>query len=604
MQQKPTRIDMQATPAETTPTPATAASPLGLDAWIHEQLARINHGLSPFTLSLSAMDWAMHMAASPERRWALTQEALQLTQQWLMAQAQSAGHASTAAVSDHRFSDPAWQQWPYSAWRDAFLAANQWWQSAAQVEGMRAHHQDWAAFMARQWLDMFSPANFAATNPQAAQRASETLGMSTWLGQQQAWQDWLRELTPAPTEANPQDLAPLPYVVGQDVAATPGEVVFRNDLFELIQYTPTTEQVREEPVLIVPSTIMKYYILDLSPHNAMVRYLVAQGFTVFIMSWRNPTSADRDLGMDDYLIRGVMTAMAQTQAQAECDAIHTMGYCLGGTFLAIVAALLQGGRRGSHADWPQQLPSLCSVTLLAAQTDFAEPGELGLFIDEDQLRSLREDMAQTGYLSGRQMGGTFQFLNARDLVWSRHVQRHLLGQDSAGNDMMSWNMDTTRLPARMHNEYLKDLFLDNALSQGRYQVDGLPVALSDISAPMLVVGTEKDHVSPWRSVFKITLTAPEDTTFLLAAGGHNAGIVSEPGHPRRHYRVGCKANSPHWLSPEQWMACAARHEGSWWTAWADWLHERSGVWRAPRHIAPEHSITPAPGDYVMVRYAD
>lgn len=573
-----------------------------LDQWVHHQLAQLNNGLSPFTLALSALDWSMHLSTSPGRQWILAQQAQQRYVQWLEAQASAT--PTPPDTTDHRFSDPAWKEWPYRAWRDAFLHTSAWWQEAARVEGVSRHHQDWVSFMARQYLDMWSPANATLTNPEAIRRASDTWGLSTYLGLHQAMIDWLQDHNPPPTQANPQDLAPLPFTVGKDVAITPGEVVFRNDLFELIQYRASTDQVRTEPLLIVPSTIMKYYILDLSPHNSMVRYLVDQGFTVFIMSWRNPTAQDRDLDMDDYLIRGVMTAISQCALASQATRVHTMGYCLGGTFLSIVAALLDAGKRGARKDWPSNVPELASVTLLAAQTDFAQPGELGLFIDEDQLRSLRETMDQSGYLSGRQMGGTFQFLNARDLVWSRHVQRHLLGQDSVGNDMMSWNADTTRLPARMHNTYLTQLFLDNALSQGRYRVDNLPVALSDMRAPLMVVGTENDHVSPWRSVFKTTLQSPPDTSFLLTSGGHNAGVVSEPGHRNRHYRLGCTLDSGRtWLDPEQWMDCAQRHEGSWWAAWGEWLHAHSSdTWQDPAPI--RQPICPAPGEYVLLRYAD
>ena len=590
-----------------TPTPnSNPFDPHAWDDWIHAHLARMNMGLSPFTLGLSAMDWAMHLATSPGRQWTLAQQAQQKWLTWLQAQMPSGTAADSAhPVTDHRFSDPAWAQWPYRAIRDAFLSTSDWWQEASHIDGMTHHHQQWVSFMARQWLDALSPSNLALTNPQVSQQAQKSLGMSWLNSQQKAWDDWVQQVTPPSTQANPGELAPLPYAVGKDVAVTPGEVVFRNDLFELIQYKPTTEQVRGEPLLIVPSTIMKYYILDLSPHNSMVRYMVEQGFTVYIMSWRNPTGEDRHLGMDDYLLRGVMRAISEAQNQSQAQRVHTMGYCLGGTFLAIVAALIGAGHHGSSTDWPATSPTLASVTLLAAQTDFAEPGELGLFIDEDQLRSLREAMDETGYLSGRQMGGTFQFLNSRDLVWSRHVQRHLLGQDSVGNDMMSWNIDTTRLPKRMHNEYLNELFLANALSQGRYRVDGMPVALSDISVPIMVVGTENDHVSPWRSVFKLTLSTHEDTSFMLASGGHNAGVVSEPGHPHRHFRFGCKARQAGWISPDQWMACAERHEGSWWPTWAQWLHQHSTeAWQAARKVSTRHRLGHAPGEYVMTRYAD
>ena len=251
------------------------------------------------------------------------------------------------------------------------------------------------------------------------------------------------------------------------------------------------------------------------------------------------------------------------------------------------------------------MPELASVTLLAAQTDFSEPGELGLFIDEDQLRTLREAMARTGYLSGRQMAGTFQFLNSRDLVWSRHVNRHWLGQDEVGNDMMSWNADTTRLPERMHNEYLQQLFLDNALRNGHYKVAGQAVALENINAPLMVVGTEKDHVSPWRSVFKILLDTQVDTDFILASGGHNAGIVSEPGHPHRHHRVGRQAAGQPWVDPDTWLASTSPASGSWWNAWSAWLHGRSSPrWVPARRSAKGQSLAPAPGEYVQVRYAD
>ncbi|KAB2896605.1 MAG: poly-beta-hydroxybutyrate polymerase-like protein, partial [Burkholderiaceae bacterium] len=250
------------------------------------------------------------------------------------------------------------------------------------------------------------------------------------------------------------------------------------------------------------------------------------------------------------------------------------------------------------------LPELATVTLLAAQTDFSEPGELGVFIDDDQLKTLRESMARTGYLSGQQMAGSFQFLNSRDLVWSRATRRYLLGQDEVGNDMMSWNADTTRLPARMHSEYLSSLFLNNALASGQYRVDGEGVALRDIQAPMLVVGTVRDHVSPWRSVYKIHLLTDAPITFVLAAGGHNAGIVSEPGHPRRSYQIASSAPDDEWRDPDAWQAGAPVLEGSWWTAMHEWLRERSGKPVAARPIDPATALCDAPGQYVMTRYAD
>jgi polyhydroxyalkanoate synthase subunit PhaC len=251
-----------------------------------------------------------------------------------------------------------------------------------------------------------------------------------------------------------------------------------------------------------------------------------------------------------------------------------------------------------------RLPELVTITLLAAQTDFSEPGALGVFIDEDQLNNLRESMARTGYLSGRQMADSLQFLNSRDLVWTRQTRRYLLGQDEVGSDMMSWNADLTRLPERMHSEYLSSLFLNNALAAGHYRVGGVGVALVDIKVPILVVGTVRDHVSPWRSVFKIHLLTDTHTTFILAAGGHNAGIVSEPGHAHRSYQMESTEKGHRWTDPDDWVEKAPLRDGSWWESMHAWLHERSGTPIAPPVIDAGHVLCDAPGEYVKVRYAD
>ncbi|MDD2544988.1 MAG: alpha/beta fold hydrolase [Burkholderiaceae bacterium] len=589
-----------------------------LDDQVHAGLADLAMGLSPISLALAQADWAMHLAISPGRQLHLAQQALALSLQGALRGVQGRADAPDHEVPDTRFADPAWQNWPFSALKAGFQASEAWWREAAQVDGMTHHHRHLVDFFARQSLDALSPSNWPWTNPTVLQSGIAS-GGQTWIkGAQRYLEDW-RQLQaqqlcrdPACTE---DTLAPLPFAVGHDVAATPGKVVFRNTLIELIQYLPTTEQVHPEPLLIVPSCIMKYYILDLSPENSMVRYLVQQGFTVFILSWRNPEAADRDLGMQDYLQQGVMAALSAVQQRTGAERIHALGYCLGGTFLAIVAALLGGRqraalsastphRRRSDTVPPDALPQLASVTLLAAQTDFSEPGELGVFIDEDQLKTLRESMANTGYLSGKAMGGSFQFLNSRDLVWSRNTRRYLLGQDEVGNDMMSWNADVTRLPERMHSEYLSSLFLNNALAIGHYRVANEGVALINLSAPLLVVGTARDHVSPWRSVYKIHLLTDTHTTFVLAAGGHNAGIVSEPGHPHRSYQMDSVDKGHPWVSPDDWAAQAPRYEGSWWTAMSAWLKERSSPAVPPPAIDPAQVLCDAPGTYVLRRYAD
>ena len=612
-------MEKENTPAG--PTTAQRNFAREIDEAFHAQLAKANMGLSPIALTLAYADWAMHLAASPGRQWTLAQRAMALSEQALMDSLTSepAAGADPKSVleNDPRFSDAGWSRWPFNALKNGFKASDAWWRESTQVEGMSKHHNHMVNFFTRQSLDALSPSYWPTTNPEVLKKGQESMGQSWIKGYQSYAQDML-EQHKARHSVDGDPLKPQDFEVGKEVALTPGKVVFRNHLIELIQYTPTTDKVFPEPLLIVPSCIMKYYILDLSPHNSMVRYLVEQGHTVFMISWRNPDASDRDLGMQDYLQMGVMEAMGAVKQRTGAPRIHALGYCLGGTFLSIVAAALgQGGHKAQsqvqgknprrrHEDVAglDHLPELASVTLLAASTDFSEPGELGVFIDDDQLNTLRQAMARTGYLSGRQMAGSFQFLNSRDLIWSRNTRRYLLGQDEVGNDMMSWNADLTRLPERMHSEYLSSLFLNNALAAGHYRVGGVGVALMDIHAPLLVVGTVRDHVSPWQSVYKIHLLTDTQTTFILAAGGHNAGIVSEPGHAHRSYQMDTVEKGHDWMDPDDWVAQAPLCEGSWWVAMHAWLSERSGKPVAPPTIHAADVLCDAPGENVMVRYGD
>ena len=594
-----------------------------LDEAFHAQLAKSFMGFSPISLSLAYADWALHLAASPGRQMKLAQRGMALseqalTNQWTHAAAVDA-EGKPVLELDPRFSDPGWNHWPFSALKEGYQASDAWWREAteADAEGVSGHHQHMVKFFARQGLDALSPSNWALTNPEVYSKGRETLG-KCWLDGYRNYANDMFEYHKAHASADPGKLRPLDFKVGTDVVVTPGKVVFRNHLIELIQYAPATRKVYPEPLLIVPSCIMKFYILDLSPGNSMVRYLVAQGHTVFMISWRNPDASDRELGMQEYLRMGLMEAMGAIKTLTGAPRIHALGYCLGGTFLSIVAAALgqrslqpqrrvgqpSPQRRREDRAWLDNLPELATVTLLAAQTDFSEPGEVGVFIDDDQLKTLRAEMARTGYMAGRHMAGSFQFVNSGDLIWSRNMRRYLLGQDEVGNDMMSWNADVTRLPERMHSEYLSSLFLNNALASGHYRVAGKGVALMDIKAPMLVVGTVRDHVSPWRSVYKIHLLTNAPITFILAAGGHNAGIISEPGHPRRSYQMHGVERSGGWTEPDGWVANAPMHEGSWWEAMHAWLHERSGRQVVPPAIKPASILGDAPGENVMVRYAD
>jgi polyhydroxyalkanoate synthase len=338
---------------------------------------------------------------------------------------------------------------------------------------------------------------------------------------------------------------------------------------------------------------MKYYILDLSPQNSLIRYLVSQGHTVFAISWRNPTAEQRDTTLDDYRAKGVMAALDAVEDICGDAKIHACGYCLGGTLLSIAAAAM--GRDGDDR--------LASVTLFCAQTDFTEAGELQLFITEDQLAFLNDVMRAQGYLDSQQMAGAFQMLRSNDLIWSRVIRTYLMGEREHPNDLMAWNADGTRMPARMHGEYLRRLFLDNELAEGRFPVGGRPIAVSDIRAPCFVVSTETDHIAPWHSVYKIHLLTEADVTFVLTSGGHNAGVVSEPGHKNRHFRLGHRKPGARYVGPDEWLAGAELHEGSWWPAWSAWLKARSSGEGDSPPIGSERypPIENAPGQYVHQR---
>ena len=581
-----------------------------LDESVQAQISRSYSGLSPISLALAHADWAMHLMVSPGRRTELAQRALELSLRALGNIVQ--GPDESTPEKDGRFTDPAWREWPFNVLKESHKAVDAWWRDAAQLGGgVTRHHQHMVNFFTGQAVDALSPSNWVLTNPVVLRAAAASQGRTLMDGMHNFMQDLRDDLNARPDTPADQ-LEPLEYAVGKDVAVTPGKVVFRNHLIELIQYSPTTATVLPEPVLIVPSCIMKYYILDLSPNNSMVKYLVSQGHTVFIISWRNPDAEDRDLKMQDYLSTGVLAAMAAVKARTGAPKVHTIGYCLGGTFLAIVAAALgrltrEKGRQRTDKEKalvPADLPELASVILLAAQTDFAEPGELGVFIDEDQLATLRQTMNERGYLSGKQMGGSFVFLASRNLLWAHNTQRYLLGEDDTRFDLMSWNADTTRMPARMHSEYLDALFLNNSLTAGQYRFAGATVALMDINAPLMVVATSRDHVSPWKSVYKIHLQTDTEVTFVLAEGGHNAGIVSEPGHPRRSYQIASVPADAPWVDPDDWKAQAPVVQGSWWEAMHEWMKERSGRPVKPPVMRAENVVCNAPGTYVMTRYAD
>ncbi len=581
------KVDAEAKPPQTETASAQAKfwrNGAVLDGLLHAAQGRASGGMSPIAQGLALFDWGVHLANAPFKR-------LQLAGLAGLAVAKLADAARGETVvapkpGDHRFQDPEWATPPYHFLEQAFLIAEQWWAEAtAGPPGVNVGDQRVVSFGVRQWVDMFSPSNFPWLNPEVIRAARETGGVNFVRGAT----NFLSDLRAAMGGQSALD----EFEIGRDIAATPGAVVFRNELIELIQYAPSTPEVAREPVLIVPAWIMKYYILDLRPEDSLIRYLVARGHTVFAISWRNPGANDSDLSLDDYRMKGLMAALGAIGDICPGERVQATGYCLGGTLLAIGAAAM------ARDDDDR----LAGVTLFAAQTDFSEAGELQLFITEDQLAFLDDVMRAQGYLDASQMAGAFQFLRSNDLVWSRMVKSYLLGNREHPNDLMAWNADATRMPARMHSEYLRRLFLRNQLAEGSFPVEGRPVALSDIRAPLFVVGTESDHIAPWRSVYKIHLLCDSDIAFVLTSGGHNAGVVSEPGHPGRHYAIHRRGPGAHYLGPEEWLARAERREGSWWPAWADWLDSQSQGRVKARTVGSDHfpALEPAPGAYIRQR---
>ncbi|WP_421693741.1 PHA/PHB synthase family protein [Aestuariivirga sp.] len=560
-----------------------------LDRAQRAALAKLTQGVSPYAIAAACLDWTVHFAMSPGVQADLMLRAADNAKKLsLYAAARMAGDRPEPPFPANGWTsfqeDPLWSELPLDLLRQWHLGLSQLASFAAQApRGMETVDQTRVNFMTRQLMDALAPWSNPVLNPDIWQHTLKEGGANLLRGVQNFAEDALRETSgklPVGAEA---------FKIGETIAASRGKVVFRNHLMELLCYSPATDAVRAEPVLLVPAWIMKFYILDLSHHNSLVRFLTERGHTVFMVSWRNPTEADRDIRFDDYRTDGVMAALNEISRLMPERAIHACGYCLGGTILAIAAATM--ARDGDKR--------LATLSLLAAQTDFSEAGDLMLFVDDSQVAFLEDMMWDQGVLDTRQMAGAFRLLRSNDLIVAPFIREYILGEREPMTDLMAWNADQTRMPYLMHAQYLRSLFLENRLTAGRYAVEGKVIALRDIDAPVFLVGTEKDHIAPWQSVYKFRLFADTEVTFVLTSGGHNAGIVSEPGHAHRSYRIGTSHHDDKYSDPESWARAAELREGSWWLAWADWLAARSSsemttppLWEAMPDLGP------APGTYV------
>jgi polyhydroxyalkanoate synthase len=584
----------RAAPSPDSATPEEADHEAGkpdVERQLRAQLAALTGGLAPDDYLNAWWDWYLGVATEPPRQAELAQSAFEkIVDSWQFAARAAAGQPLSPGGADLGFGDAAWNVWPFNVYARTYTNWAGWWQQALAAAGPDG--LDKAArlnFAGKLLMEAASPANFLHTNPELLNRTAAESGQNLIRGVK----NWLEDAqrmgagggrTPG-TEA---------FEVGKEVAITPGKVVFRNRLIEVLQYSPQTPSVYAEPVLITPAWIMKYYILDLSPRNSLVRFLVEKGHTVFMISWKNPEATDRNLGIDDYLQLGFLDALAAVKGNVPERRVHAVGYCIGGTLLSIAAAKL-----AADGD-----ASLASLTLLAAQTDFSEPGELSVFITPSQIAMLEAMMHKNGVLESERMGAAFALLRSRDLMWAPAVAQYVRGERPKLNDIMAWNADGTRMPWRMHSEYLERLYLRNELATGTFTVGGQPLDLKQLQLPMFTVGTETDHVAPWRSVYKArALTRSADYTFLLTSGGHNAGIVSGPVHPKRRHRMLTWHNATDVLPPDEWLQRVPPQEGSWWPAWQRWLAEHSSAKQQPPRFpeAPASGAAPlgeAPGEYV------
>lgn len=552
-----------------------------MDKSYQANLAKFTAGMSPAAILTARFSWLVQLAQCPGKIAELILYPYLHSKDYLanLFEDELPGNGE-----DVRFTSANWKLYPWRLWAENFLAVEDWWHTATVgISGVPSHVERINSFMVRQILDACAPSNFVATNPDLVQETIKTQGKNIIRGLELGVKDMLELISGSPPEGSEN------FIPGKQVAITPGKVVYQNQLIELIQYQAQTQTVYKEPILIIPAWIMKYYILDLSPHNSLVKWLVNKGHTVFIISWKNPDKDDGNLGMDDYFRLGAMAAIDEVSKIFSKTKIHLLGYCLGGTLALITAANM--AREGDDR--------LKSLVLLAAQGDFTEAGELMLFVTESEVAFLENMMWDQGYLDTKQMAGSFQMLRSYDLIWSKMVQDYMHGTRRGMIDLLAWNADTTRMPYKMHSEYLEKLFLKNDFADGRFTVEDHYVVPENIRLPTFVVSTEKDHVAPWLSVYKMHLMLnTNDITFVLTSGGHNAGIVSPPDHPNRVYKIyERKKNSPY-IGPEKWLKVAQQKQGSWWVSLNEWLDKRSSreQIKAPKL---KKSLPNAPGSYVL-----
>jgi len=489
--------------------------------------------------------------------------------------------------SDNRFKDPEWSSNPFfDFWKQAYLVTSHWAEDVLQqTEGLDESARQKAEFYLRQLSSAFSPSNFPLTNPEVVRETFATNARNLVQGMSQFAQDMeksgdLLRITQTDTDA---------FEVGRNLATTPGKIVFENEVFQLIQYAPTTDKVREVPVLVVPPWINKYYILDLSPPKSFLKFAVDQGFTVFVISWVNPDEKLSHKTFEDYMLEGILTAADAVQRETGVEKSNVVGYCVGGTLLG--ATLAYSAARGEEP--------FRSVTFLTTQLDFSKAGDLLLFTSDSQLDSLKEMMAERGYLDGSRMANVFNMMRPRDLIWPYIVNNYMLGKKPFPFDLLYWNQDSTRMAAANHGFYLREFYNENKLAKGEMTLAGIKLDLKKIKLPVFELATKEDHIAPARSVFIGSKLLGGPVEFVMAGSGHIAGVVNPPDKMKYQYWTASKAAAD---TLEEWIGMAKEHPGSWWPYWVEWLTKYAGGWTIPREPGEKLGvIEDAPGSYVRTK---
>ncbi|PZX18294.1 polyhydroxyalkanoate synthase [Palleronia aestuarii] len=487
--------------------------------------------------------------------------------------------------SDRRFSDPLWAEHPFFNYikQQYLFNAEAVSRAISDLDGLDPRDKKRISYFSDQIVNMFSPTNFLGTNPEALSRAVETEGQSLVDG----LENLVRDL-----EANDGELLVTladreAFKIGENIATAPGKVVFRNEMFELIQYAPTTETVHKTPLVIFPPWINKFYILDLKEKNSLIRWLVEQGFTLFVVSWVNPDPSYAEVGLGDYVEKGYLTAISEVKKITGEEKTNVVGYCIGGTTLALTLALMK--RRGDK--------SVNAATFFTTLTDFSDRGEVGVFLEDDFVDGIEQEVKANGILDSFYMGRTFSFLRSNDLIYQPAIRSYMMGETPPAFDLLYWNGDGTNLPARMSIEYLRGLCQDDQFATDGFDLLGEKVQIEDVNVPLIAIACETDHIANWKSSFRgVQRMGSRSKTFILSESGHIAGIVNPPSKKKYgHYTNGDWSGDP-----DGWREAAEFHEGSWWGLWGEWLEKRSGK-QVPARVPGEDRevLGDAPGEYVV-----